>query len=417
MSKTAEILAIGTELLLGNIANTDAQAISQGLSELGINVFYHTVVGDNGGRIKQAIEIAKTRADILITTGGLGPTYDDISKETVAACFGKTLVSHAPTVERINAYFEKNNFKSPTENNYRQAMLPEGCTVLQNDWGSAPGCAFEADGMHVLMLPGPPRECVSMFRHCAMPYLRTLSDAVLVSRNIRIFGMGESAVEDKLFDLMTKYQNPTVAPYAKEGEVMLRVTAKAGSEAEAAAMVDPVVEEIRGILGDVVYGVDIESLEEALFALLREKGLTFAAAESCTGGMLSSRLTDLAGVSEVFLGSVVAYANAAKTRLLGVPEALIAKHGAVSEPVAKAMAEGVRERFGADIAVAITGVAGPAASEEKPVGTVFIAVASAEGTTVYHQREGAGRYRVRISSTNRALDFARRHILGLEAAR
>ena len=413
MSKTAEILSIGTELLLGNIANTDAQVISQGLSELGINVYFHTVVGDNPERIVKAVEIAKNRADILITTGGLGPTYDDISKETVARGFGKELVLHEPSLKRIHEYFSHMASK-PTANNDRQAMLPEGCTVLENDWGTAPGCAFEVDGKHVIMLPGPPRECTSMFRQCAMPYLRGLSDSVLVSRNIRIFGKGESAVESELYEMMKSYTNPTVAPYAKEGEVLLRVTAKASGEKEAYDMTVPVVEEIKERLGSVVYGVDVESLEEAVSNLLKQEGLTLAAAESCTGGMLSGRITDLPGASQIFKGSVCAYANEVKTDVLSVPRALLEEHGAVSEPVARAMAENVRVMMRADIGVSVTGVAGPASSDQKPVGMVCFAIASAKGTTAYTYNLGNGRYRIRVSSVNRALDLVRRYIQGLE---
>ncbi|NLM60454.1 MAG: CinA family nicotinamide mononucleotide deamidase-related protein, partial [Clostridiales bacterium] len=295
MSMTAEILSIGTELLLGNIANTDAQVISQGLSELGINVYYHTVVGDNPERIKRAVGISRERADIIITTGGLGPTYDDITKETIAECFGKKLILNEAAVNDIRSYFRKLSAE-PTPNNLRQAMLPEGCVVFENKWGTAPGCAFESQGKHVIMLPGPTKECTPMFRECAVPYLKKLSDAVIVSRSIRIFGMGESMVEDRLHDWMVAQTNPTVAPYAKDGEVMLRVTAKADNEAAAFAMTEPVVNKILEVLGDVVYGVDVESLEEVVKQLLEENGLTLATAESCTGGLLSARLTELPGI-------------------------------------------------------------------------------------------------------------------------
>jgi len=413
MSKTAEILSIGTELLLGNIANTDAQVISQRLSELGINVYFHTVVGDNPERIKQACGIAKGRADIIITTGGLGPTYDDISKETIAESFGKRLVLHEPSLNRIHEYFARISV-NPTKNNDRQAMLPEGCTVFQNEWGTAPGCAFEAEGKLVIMLPGPPRECASMFQECAMPYLRGLSDAVLVSRNIRIFGMGESAVEDALYNFMMSHINPTVAPYAKEGEVLLRVTAKAETEDKAYDMTVPVVEEICARLGSVVYGVDVGSLEEAVSKLLKKEGLTLAAAESCTGGMLSARITDLAGASQVFKGSVCAYSNEVKTDILSVPREIIENYGAVSEQTALSMAENVRRYLKADIGVSITGVAGPAASEKKPVGMVCFGISSEKGSKTYTFNLGGSRNRIRIMSVNRALDLVRRHILGIE---
>ncbi|NLL34938.1 MAG: competence/damage-inducible protein A [Clostridiales bacterium] len=407
---TAEILSIGTELLLGNIANTDAQIISQGLSELGINVYFHTVVGDNPARIKQAVEIARNRSDIIITTGGLGPTYDDITKEALAECFGKRLVRDDSSLERIGEYFAQIGAEI-SESNARQAMLPEGCVVLDNDWGTAPGCAFEADGKHVIMLPGPPRECEPMFKERAVPYLRKLSDSVLVSRNIRIFGMGESAVEDILHEYMQSQVNPTVAPYAKEGEVMIRVTAKAENERDAYAMTEPVVDKVAEMLGDVVYGVDIESLEEAVMLLLKERGLTLASAESCTGGLLSARMTELPGVSAVFVGGVCAYSNDVKINNLSVPEEVINQYGAVSEQVVYSMAENVRKKLGADIGISISGVAGPAASESKPVGTVCIGVSSHMGTEAYTFKLRGNRSRIRTASVNRALDLVRRHLL------
>jgi len=409
---TAEILSIGTELLLGNIANTDAQVISQGLSELGINVYYHTVVGDNPERIKRAVGISRERADIIITTGGLGPTYDDITKETIAECFGKKLILNEAAVNDIRSYFRKLSAE-PTPNNLRQAMLPEGCVVFENKWGTAPGCAFESQGKHVIMLPGPPKECTPMFRECAVPYLKKLSDALIVSRSIRIFGMGESMVEDRLHDWMVAQTNPTVAPYAKDGEVMLRVTAKADNEAAAFAMTEPVVNKILEVLGDVVYGVDVESLEEVVKQLLEENGLTLATAESCTGGLLSARLTELPGISAVFNGGVCAYSNEVKMNVLSVPESMIVEYGAVSEPVVRSMSENVRRCLGADIGVAISGVAGPVASENKPVGTVCIAVSSKAGTEAYTYNLGRiqDRNRIRTLSVNRALDLVRRHIL------
>ena len=262
MSHTAELIAVGTELLLGNIANTDAQMLSQGLSALGINVYYHTVVGDNPQRLRAAVELAKSRADILITTGGLGPTCDDLTKNVLAECFGKKLVFHAPSARRIEAYFERLHAGRPmTENNYQQAMLPEGCTVLDNDWGTAPGVAFEADGVRVIMLPGPPRECRAMFTHRVIPYLKSLADGVIVSRTLKLFGIGESSMEAQLREEMEAMTNPTLAPYAKEGECELRITAKAPTEAEARALIAPVEEELRALFGHKIYGADISSLE------------------------------------------------------------------------------------------------------------------------------------------------------------
>ena len=354
MSHTAELIAIGTELLLGNIANTDAQMISEGLSELGINVFYHTVVGDNPERVRQAVEIARTRADIIITTGGLGPTCDDLTKVALAEAFGKGLFFHEPSAQRIRDRFLQME-RPMTENNLQQAMLPEGCTVLENDWGTAPGVAFEADGVHVLMLPGPPRECEMMFRHRAVPYLKNLSDGVIVSRTVKTFGIGESAVEDKLRDLMNALHNPTLAPYAKPTGTELRITAHADTEEEAFALIAPVEEQVKAIMGDYVIGVDVNSVQEVCFNLLREKGLTLGTAESCTGGLIAKLITDLPGSSQVFMGGVVSYTNQVKAGLLGVSWDLLEEYGAVSSQVAEAMARGAKEALGCDIAVSATG--------------------------------------------------------------
>ena len=266
MSHTAELIAVGTELLLGNIANTDAQMISQGLSELGINVFYHTVVGDNPDRVRQAVDIAKQRADILITTGGLGPTCDDLTKVALAQAFGRKLLYHEPSAQRIRDRFAAMG-RPVTENNYQQAMIPEGATVLDNDWGTAPGVAFAADGVHVIMLPGPPRECEMMFQHRAVPYLRGLSDGVIASRTVKTFGIGESAAESVLRDLMNALHNPTLAPYAKPNGTELRITAHADTEAEALALIAPVEEQVKARMGHYVIGVDVTSLEEVCFSL------------------------------------------------------------------------------------------------------------------------------------------------------
>ena len=392
MSHTAELIAVGTELLLGNIANTDAQMLSQGLSALGINVYYHTVVGDNPQRLRAAVELAKSRADILITTGGLGPTCDDLTKNVLAECFGKKLVFHAPSARRIEAYFERLHAGRPmTENNYQQAMLPEGCTVLANDWGTAPGVAFEADGVRVIMLPGPPRECRAMFTHRVIPYLKSLADGVIVSRTLKLFGIGESSMEAQLREEMEAMTNPT------------------------RALIAPVEERLRARFGPLIYGADVPSLEAAVFQLLKEKGLTLGCAESCTGGLIAKRMTDLSGVSAVFRGGVVSYATEVKHTVLGVEQALLDEFGAVSEPVARAMAEGARRVLGCDLAVASTGVAGPDPDERgNPVGLVYLALAAPDGTWVRKIQQGLGRERVRHVSASHAFDLTRRYLSGLE---
>ena len=416
MSHTAELIAVGTELLLGNIANTDAQMLSQGLSALGINVYYHTVVGDNPERLRAAVELARTRADIILTTGGLGPTCDDLTKTVLAQCFGKKLVFHAPSARRIEAYFQHLHPDRPmTDNNYQQAMLPEGCTVLDNDWGTAPGVAFESDGVRVIMLPGPPRECRAMFTYRVLPYLKELADGVIVSRTLKLFGIGESAMEAQLREKMNAMTNPTLAPYAKEGECELRITAKAADEAAAHALIDPVEADLRAHFGPLVYGVDVPSLEAVAFALLKEKGLTLGTAESCTGGLVAKRMTDLAGVSSVFRGGVVSYATEVKHTVLGVDQDLLDRYGAVSQPVAQAMAEGARRVLGCDLAISTTGVAGPDPDERgNPVGLVFIGLATPEGTWVRQVHLSMGRERIRHIAASHGFDLVRRYLSGLE---
>ena len=415
MSHTAELIAVGTELLLGNIANTDAQMISQGLSQLGINVYYHTVVGDNPQRVRQAVDIARGRADILITTGGLGPTCDDLTKVAVAQAFGKELVYHEPSAQRIRERFAQRG-TPVTENNFQQAMVPEGCTVLDNDWGTAPGVAFQADGTHVLMLPGPPRECEMMFRHRALPYLQQLADGVIASRTVKTFGIGESAAEALLRDLMNALHNPTLAPYAKPTGTELRITAHAPTREEALRLIAPVEEQVKAILGDKVIGVDVDSLEEVCFALLKDRGLTVGTAESCTGGLLAKLLTDLPGASAVFRGGVVSYTNGVKAGLLGVPQDLLDRYGAVSPQVAEAMARGAKASLGCDIALSTTGVAGPDADDRgNPIGLVYLGLAWGDQCQVTEFRAGpVERERVRRQAAQTALDLLRRHLTGLD---
>ena len=415
MSHTVEILSVGTELLLGSIANTDAQMLSRGLSELGLNVYWHTVVGDNPGRARQAVELARSRADIIITTGGLGPTCDDLTKNVLAEAFGKKLVFHGPSAERIRTYFARTGREMP-ESNLQQAMLPEGCVVLENDWGTAPGCAFAVDGVHVIMLPGPPSECSPMFRYRAVPYLQSLSEGVIASHTLKLFGIGESAMEAVLREQMNTMTNPTLAPYAKEGECELRVTAKADTDAQAQELLLPTVEQIKALFGNKVYGVDVASLEQVVQSRLEEKGMTVGTAESITGGLMAKRLTDLPGVSRVFRGGVVAYTNEVKRDVLGVGRELLDEYGAVSAPVARAMAEGARRLLGCDIALASTGVAGPDRDDRgNEVGTAFVAIATPEGSYVRPLQLGSRpmRERLRTQTAHHAFDLARRYLSGL----
>ena len=416
MAHTAEIIAVGTELLLGNIANTNAQVLSQSLSALGINVFWHTVVGDNPQRLREALDIARRRADIIITTGGLGPTYDDLTKQTVCAAFGKRLVLHPDILEEIRAFYQGALHVPMPENNTRQAELPEGGVIFSNPVGTAPGCAFEAEGVHVLMLPGPPHEMITMLRGCAEPYLRSLSHEVIVSHDIMAFGMGESSVEELLHDRMTHMENPTLATYAKPSEVRLRATAKAETREAAEAMLAPVVDLVRQALGDVVYGVDVSGLPEVCLHLLKERNMTLATAESCTGGRVSELLTALPGASRVYRGGVVSYWTEVKGRVLGVPQEVLDQYGPVSEPCARFLAQGARRITGADIAVSVTGAAGPDPDERGvPVGIVYIGLDTPEGTFCRALDFGRRRRdRIRGLSANHAFDVVRRYLTGLE---
>ena len=406
MSHTAEIIAVGTELLLGNIVNTNARDISRALSAVGVNVFWHTVVGDNPQRLKEALDIARRRADIIITTGGLGPTYDDLTKQTICEAFGKPLVLHQDILDGLKVFFEKNVHMKMPSNNVQQAELPEGCTVFDNPVGTAPGCAFEADGVHVLMLPGPPFEMLTMLKGHVVPYLRNLSSEVIVSHDIMTFGLGESPMEDLMREKMSRMENPSLATYAKPSEVRLRATAKAESAEAAEAMLAPVVKDVTDFLGDYVYGVDVSSLEETCFRLLKEKGLTLATAESCTGGRVAERITALPGVSAVYRGGVVSYWTSVKADVLGVPQETLDAHGAVSEETARAMAEGARR---------ITGVAGPESDERGvPVGIVYIGLATPDGTFCRPLDLGKRRRdRIQDLSSNHALDVVRRYLTGL----
>lgn len=397
--KTAEVLCVGTEILIGDIVNTDAAFISERLSALGISQYHQSVVGDNPERLARAVRAALRRCDLVILTGGLGPTYDDLTKETVAQLAGVGTALHEPSLGRIKEFFEKLGVPM-TSNNIKQAMLPEGATVFPNDFGTAPGMALtvpasaigEGDGGEplysdvsgaertVILLPGPPHELVPMFERYAQPYLSARCGAVMLSRNVGIFGLGESAVEDVLAPMMKAADNPTVAPYCGEGQVRLRVTARAGTEAECAAMCDSAVDRIKQTsVGRFVYGVD-RTLEEAVISEAAERGLRLSAAESCTGGLVCGALTSVSGSSAVFDGGAVTYSNEMKMKLLGVKPQTLESFGAVSRQTAAEMALGALRLSGADIAVSLTGIAGPGGgTEEKPVGLVYIAVASRAG--------------------------------------
>lgn len=407
----AEIISVGTELLLGHTVNTDTTIVARALSTMGINMMFACTVGDNVERLKAALRQSMERSDIIITTGGLGPTGDDLTKETVAEFAGAKLVMHEPSMKRIEEYFAG---RTIGETQKKQAMLPENCTVLQNDVGTAPGCAIEnKDGKVFIMLPGPPSELTAMLNNYALPYLAKKEHATIVSTDIHVFGKGEGMVAEMISDL-TDGANPTVATYAKDGEMFVRITAKSSSDEEAKAMCKPLVEDVCGRIGDAVYSTEADCLEQVVVDLLTEQGLHLATAESCTGGLLAKRITDISGSSAVFEMGVITYANRIKTQLIDVPEELLEQYGAVSEQVARAMAEGVRKQAGSDLGIGITGIAGPTGgSKEKPVGLIYIAMTNGTETWV-RKMPGTGRVRSReyqrTLATSNALDMVRRYL-------
>ncbi|MCL2096906.1 MAG: competence/damage-inducible protein A [Oscillospiraceae bacterium] len=387
----AEILCVGTELLLGSIVNTNAAFLSRELANLGVFTYYQSVVGDNSLRLKESLALSLSRSDIVIITGGLGPTYDDLTKETAADYFGLEMRMHEESLERLEKFFAQFN-REMTPNNKKQALMPEGCVVFPNNYGTAPGLAIisaknqenqENKNKTVIMLPGPPRELEPMFEEEVRPFLLKLKsrlnnsrdNIILTSKNVNIFGMGESQVEHKLRGFMQNSQNPTVAPYAKTGEVELRVTASGRDEKECLDLINPAVEKIKAEIGEFVYGVDVKSLQNAVVLKLREKNLTLATAESCTGGLIGKRITEIPGCSSVYLGGVIAYDNNIKISRLNIKEETLEKYGAVSEQTALEMCRGAAENLKSDIGVSTTGIAGPdGGTDDKPVGLVYVGV-------------------------------------------
>ncbi len=376
-----EIISVGTELLLGDIVNTDAHFLSQELAKIGISVHHQTTVGDNPQRLKDVLSIAAGRSDVIIATGGLGPTPDDLTKEICCEFLNKECALHQESLEKIQKYFKSKNI-TMSKNNVKQAILPIDGVIFPNDNGTAPGCAVNENGKHFLMLPGPPRELQPMFLNYGLKYLKQFSDKIILSHNVRTFGIGESTMAQMVEDLL-EMENPTVAPYAKDGEALLRVTAMAENEAMAQEMCKPVIEEIKKRLGNFVYGVDEENIESAVVNLLKEKGLKVATAESCTGGLIGKRITDVSGSSKVYECGIISYSNEIKQKLLGVDGEALKQFGAVSEAVARQMAQGALKVSSADIAVSVTGIAGPESDgTNKPVGLCYIGLAAKDFVTV-----------------------------------
>ena len=411
MPRTAEIIAVGSELLSGGVTNTNARFLSELLTAAGVDVLYHTAVGDDAPRLEAAVNTARRRAELLVFTGGLGPTYDDMTKTAVCAALDTPLVLHPEVVDEIRHYFDTVFRREMPACNLQQAYLPAGCTVFHNPVGTAPGCAFSAGGITAVLLPGVPSECRYMAEHCLLPYLERLHGQVIRAHDLRIFGLTEPQVQELLGDLLHQEDDLTLAPYAGSGEVSLHLSARAADAAACEARMAPLLAEVRQRLGSCLYGVDISGLEEAVFRLCREKHLTLSAAESCTGGLIAKRLTDLPGASQVFLGGVVSYTNGVKQHALGVPASLLEACGAVSAPVARAMAVGVRVLTGSDLALSVTGLAGPDGDDRgNPVGTVFTALSAPEGTFVRRLSLGGSRERIRTLSAHHALDLLRRYL-------
>ncbi|MBN1627921.1 MAG: competence/damage-inducible protein A [Deltaproteobacteria bacterium] len=411
MVTKAEILAVGTELLMGQIANTNAQYISARLPDVGIGVYYHSVVGDNRERLRDVLRLAISRSDLLITTGGLGPTKDDLTKETIAELFDRRLITHQESLDRLKAFF--NSLKRPmTENNLKQANMPDGAIVLRNNNGTAPGCIMEEKGKIVIMLPGPPSEMKVMFEEGVIPFLSERSDSRIVSRFLRIFGIGESSMEDAIKDLIENQSNPTIAPYAKEGELALRITARYPKDGGSKDLIAPIEEEIKKRLGVKVYSSNNKGLDEVVSEMLLETNTSIAIAESCTGGLISARLTETPGISRVFNRGIISYSNQAKIEDLHVKKRTLERFGAVSRETAIEMAKGVRNISETDLGLSVTGIAGPdGGSPEKPVGLVYIALDCRESTECKELNLWGSRNRIRNVTALYAFDMIRRRLL------
>jgi len=411
---TVELISVGTELLLGNIINTNAAYLAEQCAGLGLSLYYQTVVGDNNVRLKDMLSTAVSRSDIVIMTGGLGPTKDDLTKETVADFLGLELIEDSHTKDMITEYFKKRKHMKISENNWKQAMVPKGAIVVDNSNGTAPGLIVETkDDKRIILLPGPPNEMKVMFEKDIKKYLQNLSDEIIYSVTVKICGMGESLVETKIADLIKKQNNPTIAPYAKTDEVHLRITAKASDEKEARQMIKPIVGELNNRFDSYIYTTDEnESLESVIVDMLRERGFSVTSVESCTGGLFAARIVNVPGASDVFKQSFVTYSNKAKHRAVGVRKSSLKMYGAVSEEVAKEMAEGGALAAKADACVAITGIAGPdGGTAEKPVGLVYVACYLRGKIHVQEFRFTGTREKNRDSSVMKGLIMLRKMIL------
>ena len=408
-----ELISVGTEILLGNIVNTNAAYLSEKCAQLGLSLYYQTVVGDNPDRLEETLKLALERSDIVILGGGLGPTKDDLTKEAAARVLGKKLVEDPRSREMIQKFFDTRGIKENTDNNWKQALVPEGAIVVDNDNGTAPGLILEEGEKTLILLPGPPGEMKPMFEKDIFPYLNQKQPEIIVSEMIKICGMGESRVETMIADLIEKQTNPTIATYAKIGEVHLRLTAKAADEAAARKLMKPVIRELKVRFGGSIYTTNEKmTLEESVVQLLKEQDLTLTTVESCTGGLFTGRLVNVQGASEVLKQGFITYSNKAKRKLIGVKKLTLKEFGAVSDKTAKEMAKGAILTTGSDVAVSITGIAGPdGGTKEKPVGLVYIAVSVKGNMRVEEYHFTGNRMKIRESAVVAALTLLRTSIL------
>lgn len=412
---TAELISVGTELLLGNIVNTNANYLSRKCAELGFSLYYQITVGDNEGRLCEVLISSLQRSDVVILTGGLGPTQDDMTKEAVAKVLNRPLIMDETSKERIAAYFRFRSVDGKpsqvvTDNNWKQALKIEDSIVVENDNGTAPGYIVETEGKSIILLPGPPSEMIPMFDQRIFPYLQQKQSKVFISKMIKVCGIGESKAETDLLDLIEGQTNPTIAPYAKTGEVHFRITASADNADEAEKLLAPLVDELNRRFGDNIYTTaEEESLESVIIRMLKEKSFTVTTAESCTGGLLAGRLVNVSGASEVFKEGIITYSNEAKMKYLGVQEDTLKSFGAVSAQTAREMAMGAAKAAVSDAALAVTGIAGPeGGTKEKPVGLVYIACYLQGNVTVVEHKLKGNREKIREQSIIYALDLLRR---------
>lgn len=409
----AEIITVGTEILLGDIVNTNSQFLAKELANLGVEVYYQGTVGDNEDRLLESLEESLNRSDMVITTGGLGPTKDDLTKETAAKLFNQELVFHEESWCEIEAYFNKLG-KVPTENNKKQAYFPKEAIVLKNNNGTAPGAILKKDNKTIIVLPGPPREMKPMFEESVKPYLQYLTDDILVSKTLRFYGIGESSLENAIIDIINEQSNPTIAPYAKDTEVTLRITAKAISEEVAMDLINPVIDKIEDRVGQYIYSQGESTLEDTVAEMLVNKNLTISVAESCTGGMVSSNLINYPGISSVFMEGCITYSNEAKMKSLGVKKETLDKFGAVSEETAREMAEGIARRYNTNIGISTTGIAGPeGGTKEKPVGLVYFGIYINGKIKAKRYIFNGSRQQVRLRATKTILNDLRLELINL----